>query len=65
MIDSSEKRNGWLNLQLQSRHLIERCSNNLLICNKVQVYLVQRSTAGCVRKSNRMVKCIINCLRLN
>ena len=26
MIDGSEKQNGWLNLELQSLHVIERCS---------------------------------------
>ena len=31
MIDGSEKRNGWLNLELQSPHVIERSSNSVLI----------------------------------
>ena len=28
MIDRSEKRNGWLNFELQSPHVIERLSKN-------------------------------------
>ena len=30
MIDGSEKRNGWLNFELQSPHVIERHSKALL-----------------------------------
>ena len=29
MIDGSEKQNGWLNLELQSLHVIERCSKDM------------------------------------
>ena len=31
MIDGSEKRIGWLSLELQSPLVIERCSNSVLI----------------------------------
>ena len=31
VIDSSEKRNGWLNFQLQSPHVIERRSNGIIV----------------------------------
>ena len=30
MIDGNKKRNSWLNFELQSPHVIERCSNILL-----------------------------------
>ena len=33
MIDGSEKRNGWLNLELQSPHVIESCSNCQTLTN--------------------------------
>ena len=31
MIDRSEKNNSWLNLELQSPHVIERCHNDIII----------------------------------
>ena len=35
MIDSSEKCIGWLNLELQSPDVIERCSKDTFLCGSV------------------------------
>ena len=41
MIDGSEKHNGWLNFELQSPHVIERCSNRAsLLITQVITYRV-------------------------
>ena len=36
MIDGSENCNGWLNIELHSAYVIERCSNSYVLCKKLK-----------------------------